>query len=510
MKNEDRAVRAALPPATLAIFGATGDLVWRKLAPALYDLQVNGQVPDRFSVIGIGRKDRSSQDFKSRIRDGVDHFSDQGKVDEKVWAGLSPKLSYLTGDFDDPSTYQSLKQQVQNNEKEWGEPAVLAIYLATPPSIVEMVVGGIGQAGLAEDRDRVRIVVEKPFGHDLDSAVELNRTLTSVFDEAQIYRIDHYLGKETVQNILALRFANALFEPIWDRRYIDHVQITVAETVGVEHRGEYYEGAGALRDMIQNHLMQILTLIAMEPMVSFDADEVRNKKEDVLKAIRPIPQDRVPEVAVRGQYGESELAGEEVLPYRQEPGVNEGSSTETYAAVKLYVDNWRWQDVPFYLRTGKRLNTRASEVVIQFKPVPHQSFPAAAARSWQPNRLRLQIQPQEGISLSFQAKYPGSELNLEPVDLHFSYRDAFEIKSPLAYQTLLADVIRGDATLFMRADQVERSWAIIMPVLRSWASQAPTDFPNYQAGSWGPVEADRLIQRDGREWLPPKIGDEMD
>ncbi|HEY1861076.1 MAG TPA: glucose-6-phosphate dehydrogenase, partial [Gemmataceae bacterium] len=331
------------------------------------------------------------------------------------------------------------------------------------------------------------------------------KNLNAALGESQIYRIDHYLGKETVQNILALRFANSLFEPIWNRRYIDNVQITVAEEVGVEQRGGYYDHAGALRDMVQNHLLQILCCIAMEPPVSFEANEIRNKKADVLRAIRPILPDQVSQYAVRGQYGPGYVRGKAVPGYRQEADVTPKSTTETYAALQLFVDNWRWQDVRFYLRTGKRLGARVSEVGIQFQPVPHRSFPPSAVTTWIPNRLIIRIQPQEGILLGFQAKQPGAGLHLQPVDLRFSYEEAFHTCGPEAYETLLLDAMLGDATLFMRADQVETAWSVIEPVLDGWAATRPTDFPNYAAGSWGPVAADALLARDGRVWLPPTL-----
>ncbi len=491
-------------PTILIIFGGAGDLAWRKLIPAVYNLYVDRLLPSDFDVITVDKKRIDDEsEYCRHLRDGIDKNSRRGKADEKLWAELSEHVSYISADFESLGCYKKLAGKISQSERLWKKEASHIFYLAVPPFLIETIVANLGKSGLAKERSRARIVVEKPFGHDLESAHELNSTLLEVFEESQVYRIDHYLGKETVQNILAFRFANAIFEPVWNRRYIEHVQITVAETIGVEHRGAYYEHAGALRDMIQNHLLQILSLVAMEPMVSFEADEIRNKKLDVLRAIRPITEDEVPVLAVRGQYTDGWMEGRRVISYRKEPYVSPASNTETFAAVKLFVDNWRWQDVPFYLSTGKRLPQRVSDVSIQFRPVPHQSFPAAATLAWQPNRLIIRIQPEEGILLGFQAKHPGPTLHLSTVDMLFSYCERFKSTPPEAYETLILDVIRGDATLFMRADQAEVAWSVIMPVLNFWHTVPPVDFPNYQAGSWGPEAATALIARDGRSWLAP-------
>jgi len=493
-----------LPPSSFIIFGADGDLTWRKLIPAIYNLFLDDYLPKEFAVIGVDGKPSTLEAWRQRLREGVDQFSRRGKSDDKQWENfISHLVTYQSGNFGDVETFTNLADFLKEQEQSWSEPAERIFYFATPPTIVEMIVENLGKAQLTDDRQRSRIVVEKPFGRDYESARALNQSLLQTLDESQIYRIDHYLGKETVQNILTFRFANALFEPIWDRRYIDHVQITVAEQVGVEHRGGYYEKSGALRDMIQNHLLQILSLVAMEPPAAFDADEIRARKVDVLRAIRPIPMDNLHRYAVRGQYGPGWLEGEKVPGYRVEPDVKPDSMTETFAALKLFVDNWRWQDIPFYLRTGKRLGQKLSQVIIQFRPVPHQSFPSSVNPDWQPNRLEIDIQPNEGIALRFQAKQPGVTLRLSPQEMRFRYAEAFHIDPPEAYETLLLDAMRGDATLFMRADQVESAWKVVAPVLDAWNSVAPSDFPNYASGTWGPESAEMLIAQDGRSWLQP-------
>jgi glucose-6-phosphate 1-dehydrogenase len=495
-------------PTVFVIFGAAGDLTRRKLFPALFNLFIDKQLPGRFHVLGVDVASFDDGKFRRHLRQGMAEFSRRGEAEDEVWADFAKFISYLDGDFTDAQTGEKLKKRLEDIDLKWDAKATRIFYLATPPSLVEPLARHLYKTELCRDCNKSRLVVEKPFGHDLNSARSLDRILTELFEEPQIYRIDHYLGKETVQNILAFRFGNALFEPIWDRRYIDHVQITVAETVGVGHRGGYYDHAGALRDMVQNHLLQLFCLIAMESPVSFDADEIRNKKVDVLRAVRPIRPEEVHRFAVRGQYGKGLLNGETAAAYREEDKVASDSSTETFAALKLCINNWRWEGVPFYLRTGKRLPAKVTEISIVFRPAPHQPFPSSAVENWQPNRLVIRIQPEEGILMRIQAKQPGTRMILGPVDMKFLYEEAFRAVSPSAYETLLLDVVRGDATLFMRADQVEAAWSVITPVLGAWEAVPPGDFPDYAPGSWGPETADILITQDGRNWLTPILKDE--
>ncbi len=498
------------PPASLIfIFGGSGDLNLRKLSPALYNLFLDDWMPEKFDIVGIGRTDYSNDKYRDRLLDGIKKFSRRKDESNGKWKDFSSHVTYLQMDAENAEAYSAISEVVKEKEKEYGEHPNVIFYLAVAPQLVPGIASKLGPLNICADTKCTRIVVEKPFGHDLESARELNSLLSSMFDENQIFRIDHYLGKETVQNILALRFANALFEPIWNRNYIEHVQITASETVGSENRGAFYENSGALRDMVQNHILQLVCMIGMEAPVSFDANEIRNKKVDVLNAIRKINPSEVQDFAVRGQYGEGWMQGEKVSGYRQEKNVDPNSGVETFAAVKFYIDNWRWQDVPFYVRTGKRMNAKSTIINIQFRPAPNYAFPPEAADSWRPNRLTISIQPEMDIRLRFQAKRPGQNLVLSPVDMVFKYDEAYDEHEPEAYETLLLDVMEGNATLFMRVDQVEAAWKIIMPIQEAWQNRRPDDFPNYAPGSWGPEDAEALIARDGFNWITlPQINEE--
>lgn len=490
------------PPASiLFIFGGSGDLNYRKLTPALYNLFLDEWMPEQFAIAGIGRSSYTNEAYRQHLLEGVTKFSRRkGKLNGH-WTEFSEHVTYLQMNADDEQAYSLITDVVKAKEAEWGVHPNVIFYLAVAPQLVPSIASKLGALNICSDTSSTRIVVEKPFGHDLKSAHELNSLLTSMFAEEQIFRIDHYLGKETVQNIIALRFANALFEPIWNRHYIDHIQITAAESVGLEGRGGYFEHAGALRDMVQNHILQILCMVAMEAPVSFDANEIRNKKVDVLNAIRKISHDQVHDYAVRGQYSSGWKRGTEVVGYREENGVDPQSNTDTFAAAKFYIDNWRWEGVPFYVRTGKYLNDKATHINIEFKPAPSYAFPKEAAESWRSNRLTISIQPNMDISIRFQVKRPGQTMSLDPVDMKFHYEDAEGEHAPEAYETLLLDVMEGDATLFMRADQVEAAWKVIMPILETWEGRKPQDFPNYSPDSWGPDASDALLARDGHTWI---------
>ena len=485
------------------LFGAGGDLAWRLVVPALFNLYLDGHLPEKFRLVAVDRSDNDH--LAEHYLKGITENSRRGKPPADAWQTFSSMLHYLKIDATEAASFKALGDALDAHETQWVGKADRVFYLATPPSLFEPIARGLGEAGLAQDREHVRLVVEKPLGNDLDSFHQINDALCKFFEERQLFRIDHFLGKETVQNILAMRFANPIFEPIWNRRYVDHVTITAAETLGVEKRGGYYEHAGALRDMVQNHLFQLLCLVAMEPPVAYDADDIRDKKVDVLRALRPIPREEVGTCASRGQYAAGWIQGVKLPAYRDEPDVAQRSNTETYAALKLYVDNWRWQDVPFYLRTGKRMAADVSEISIRFRDVPHHSFPASAGLNAQPTRLVIQINPEQGLVLKFMAKEPGASLRLRPVDMRFSYKEAFQVDVPAAYETLLLDVMVGDATLFMRADQVEVAWKLLMPVLDVWAENPAPDFPNYTAGSWGPESSDLLVAHDGHSWLTPTL-----
>jgi glucose-6-phosphate 1-dehydrogenase len=487
------------------LFGAGGDLASRMIVPALFNLYLDKQLPRKIALLGVDRQDYSDAQLADRYRESVSSYSRRGAPSDEQWQEFAQSIEYLSADLMDDGAYQQIAKRLGELDKELDGKVDHVFYMATPPALFAPIAHGVGNAGLARDRSHARIVVEKPLGHDLKSFQQINSALLHYFRESQIFRIDHYLGKETVQNILALRFANPMFEPVWNRRYIDHVAITVAETLGVGHRGGYYEKAGALRDMVQNHLLQILCLIAMEPPVAYDASDIRDKKMDVMHALRPITESMVDTCTARGQYGPGWIGGKEVPGYRDEEGVDPQSNRETYAALKLHVDNWRWQDVPFYARTGKRMNAAVSEVSIRFRDVPHCAFPDSSGINTHPARLVILIQPDEGIVLKFMAKEPGTQMRLRPVDMRFTYQETFNRATPAAYETLLREVLEGDATLFMRSDQVEAAWRLLMPTLEVWDNSLASDFPNYAAGSWGPEAGEVIVARDGNIWLTPTI-----
>jgi glucose-6-phosphate 1-dehydrogenase len=491
-------------PCAMVIFGAGGDLTKRKLMPALYNLAEENLLPEQFAVIGVSIESYSSEQFRDLMTKDVLEFGDV-KVDPTEWNTFVKKLHYVAGDFGDPALYKSLGDKLAQIEKEEGTEGNVLFYMATAPSFFTQVVTQLGSAGLTKQEENKwrRIVIEKPFGHDLPSAVELNHELVKVLDEKQIYRIDHYLGKETVQNILAFRFANGIFEPVWNRRYVDHVQVTVAEELGVELRGGYYENAGALRDMVPNHIFQLITLTAMEPPISFDAEAVHDEQTKVLRAIQPLSPERVLDQAVRGQYDSGAINGKHVPAYRAEPNVAHDSKTPTFVAVALHIDNWRWAGVPFYLRTGKRMSRRVTQVVIRFRKPPFVLFRKTSVSTLAPNELVINIAPTEGICLSFEAKVPGPVVRLGSVNMDFQYSDYFGTTPSTGYETLLYDCMMGDPTLFQRADMVEAGWVVVQPILDVWKALPPRDFPNYAAGSWGPAQADELLHREGRQWRDP-------
>lgn len=496
-----------LHPTIFVIFGGTGDLNKRKLAPALYNLFTEGYMPASFSIIGTGRTEFTDEKYREVLLESVNEFSRNGKVKKETWSTFAENVHYCSTDINSPKTFENLKTDIEKYQKEFGRETQIIYYLAVAPNFFPLIAESLCKYKLTQDEDNSRIVIEKPFGNDLDSAKELNLLLSGIFTEKQIYRIDHYLGKETVQNMMAFRFANSLFEPLWNRTYIEHIQISVTEQLGVGDRGGYYEGAGALRDMIQNHLLQLLCLVGMEAPITFDADEIRDRKVEVLRAMRPFGSEEISANTVRGQYSKGWVEGKEVPGYRSEKGVDPNSNTETFAAVKFFIDNWRWQGIPFYLRTGKRLNQTSSIITIQFKDVPHHIFSSGAAESWQQNRLIISIQPEMSIRLQVQAKRPGLKMVLNPVDMVFDYKGTYDTDTPEAYETLLLDVMTGDQTLFMRGDQVEAAWELVMPIIDAWENKKSLGFPNYHADSWGPESAEALIARDGYHWFTLPLKD---
>ena len=488
-------------PTVLIIFGGNGDLTKRKIIPALYNLFLQGRLPEKFAIIGTSRTKFTDEKYRKMLLEGINEFSRTGKAEKENWEKFSINISYQAANIKDVASYNDFEMTISKLKDDWKQDPSILYYCAVSPDLFCTIAENISKSKLENNRETTRIIIEKPFGRDLESAKSLNAKLLTIFDEKQIYRIDHYLGKEVVQNVMAFRFANTIMEPLWNRTHIEHVQISVTEQIGVEDRGSYFDNAGILRDMIQNHLLQLLCIIAMEPPINFDADLVRDRKVEVLKAMRKIVPGMIDSMAVRGQYGPGWVQGKEVPAYREELEVDPDSNTETYAAMKFYVDNWRWQGVPFYLRTGKRLFKSASHIIIQFKEVPHNMFNNEERNLPKQNRLIISIQPDMAIRFQLESKTPGLEMTLNTVDMVFDYAGKTKIDSPEAYETLLLDVISGDQTLFMRADQVEEAWKVVMPILDYWENNKNADFPNYPANSWGPENAEALIAKDGFHWI---------
>ena len=488
---------------TVILFGASGDLAKRKVIPAMYDLAQYNSLGACYAIIGFARTPMTDETFRNNVGEAAKTISEVGPIDPQKWSDFAANLSYTAGDYSDPDSYVRLLERLAELEAAKKLCGNRLFYLSTPPEVYPDIVEQLGRAGLArpnKPNSWVRIIIEKPFGRDLASAKQLNKIVLNVFEEKQIYRIDHYLGKDTVQNLLVLRFGNGIFEPLWNRNYVDQVQITASETLGVERRGGFYETAGALRDMIQSHVLQLTSLVAVEPPASFDATAVRNEKLKVLQSIRPFNLEMVAQWVVRGQYAPGKIADKSLPGYREEQGVKPDSRTETFVAMRLLVDNWRWAGVPFYLRTGKRLARRSTEIMIQFKRAPHIVF---REREVEPNRLVLNIQPEEGVSVSFGAKRPGTEMSIGNVTMNFSYKEGFGGTTRSAYATLLNDCLRGDATLFDRGDSVEAAWSLVDPILDVWSAAKTAGVPVYSSGTWGPKESEQLLERDGRQWYNP-------
>ena len=499
-------------PCTMIICGATGDLTERKLAPALYNCFLDGILPPEFTGVGFARRDWTDEEFREHLLAGINKYSRNRPVKPEIWKSIAPTIEYQRGDFNDPAAYAELAKRLDRIDRDRGTAGNRLFYLAVPPNLYPEIITHLQRAGLAAGGDRrhsgskrgwTRVIVEKPFGYDLESARTLNRVFAEVFDEDQVFRIDHYLGKETVQNLAVFRFGNGLFEPIWNRRYIDSVQITVAETVGVEGRGEFYDQTGALRDVVQNHGFQLMAMFAIEPPVEFAAEDLRDEKLKVLRGIKPMKTEDVALNVVRGQYVSGWVEGERITSYRDAPEVAPASETETFVALKLAIDSWRWAGVPFYLRTGKALPSRVTEIAVQFRRAPLALFSRAGVSQIEPNVLAIRVQPDEGILLRFGAKVPGQGLQIRSVNMDFRYGQSFAVDSPDAYETLLIDAMIGDASLFTRADEVERAWEILDPILNAWESGHGGPLHFYAAGSWGPPAADELLERDGRAWRRP-------